>query len=326
MPSPADRPVLVTGAAGFVGGHLLDLLEADGQAVVAWHRPGEALPPAPTGRACRWMALDILDADRVAAVVREIRPSAVYHLAGAAHAGQSFDRSTPTLQVNVLGTSHLLAAVLASESGSGCPILIPGSSLVYAPSDRALAETDTVSPDSPYGLSKLAQELCGARAFQEAGQRAVLTRSFNHIGPRQAPSFFAASFARQVACIERGLADPVMRVGNLEARRDLHDVRDTVRAYRALVGGGRPGVVYNVCSGRAYRVGDVLETLVARAGVPIEIRIDPALMRPHDTPLVQGDPSRLAAELGWTPDISLQQTLDDLLAYWRVAVRQTPDV
>lgn len=324
MHTEPDRPVLVTGAAGFVGGHLLDLL-ADTPGLVAWRRPGEALPSPPTGQACRWMEVDLLDRTAVREAVTAVRPSVVYHLAGAAHAGRSWDRVTPTLRVNVLGTHHLLAA-LAELPGEGCRVLIPGSALVYAPQDRAITEDDPVLPGSPYGLSKLAQEMTGGQADGESGVSVVLTRSFNHIGPRQDASFFASSFARQVARIETGAAEPVLRVGNLEARRDLTDVRDTVRAYEALVTRGRPGRIYNVCTGRAYRIGDILDGLLARSTARIELTRDPALFRPVDSPLVLGDRSRITDEVGWTPSIPLEQTLDDLLVFWRAAVRSTSNV
>ena len=257
MPQPVDRPVLVTGAAGFVGGHLLDLIEPSTPAIVAWRRPGEALPPAPTGRRCRWMDVELLDREAVRAAIDEIRPAAVYHLAGAAHAGSSWDRVALTLEVNVLGTHNLLSAL--ARHPSGCRVLVPGSALVYAAQDRALTESDPILPGRPYGLSKLAQEMLALRAGREGGLGVIVTRSFNHIGPRQDASFFASSFARQIARIERGLDEPVMRVGNLDARRDLTDVRDTVAAYRALVETGRAGTVFNVCSGRAYRVQEILD-------------------------------------------------------------------
>jgi GDP-4-dehydro-6-deoxy-D-mannose reductase len=325
MPSSPDRPVLVTGAAGFVGGHLLDLLEEQRLPVVAWRRPGEPLPAPPTGASCQWSTLDILDAAAVRDGVKALRPSAVYHLAGAAHAGQSWERSTVTLRTNVLGTHNVLSA-LAAAGAADCPVLIPGSALVYAVQDRAIAETDAIAPRSPYALSKLAQELCGARAADELGLCMVLTRSFNHIGPRQAPSFFASSFARQVALIEQGRAEPVLRVGNLDARRDLMDVRDTVRAYAALVRRADAGRVYNVCSGTAHRVGDVLDGLLSRSTVAIEVRAEPSLLRPHDAPIVLGDRSRLTADTGWEPRIPMTQTLDDLLAHWRTSVRMAPIV
>jgi GDP-4-dehydro-6-deoxy-D-mannose reductase len=325
MTTPADRPVLVTGAAGFVGGHLLDLLEPRTASIVAWRRPGEPLPPEPTGRRCRWMEVDILDRAGVRSALREVRPSAVYHLAGAAHAGRSWDRASLTLQVNVLGTYHVLSA-LAEQGATTCRTLIPGSALVYGPQERAITEADPVAPVSPYGLSKLAQELTGAHAGSEDGLPVLLTRSFNHIGPRQDASFFAASFARQIARIELGLAEPVLHVGNLDARRDLSDVRDTARAYAALIDRGRPGRIYNVCTGRAYRVGDVLDGLLARASVRIAVRTDSTLYRPRDLPLVLGDPRRLVSEVGWTPSVPMEQTLDDLLAYWRNQLRTISNV
>ena len=144
-----------------------------------------------------------------------------------------------------------------------------------------------------------------------------IARAFNHFGPRQDPAFSTSGFARQIAAIEAGLQPPEFRVGNLEAQRDLTDVRDTVRAYPMIAERGRPGRVYNVCSGRAVAIRDVLDMLLARARVPIRVHVDPARFRPNDVPLLLGDPARLREELGWTPLIPLEQTLDDLLGFWR---------
>jgi GDP-4-dehydro-6-deoxy-D-mannose reductase len=313
-----SEPILVTGAAGFAGSHLLDLLERDNRPVVAWHRPGEPLPAPPTGSRCRWMELDVLDGDAVRRAVREVRPALVYHLAGIAHAGGSWGRTFKTLEVNVLGTDHLLNAL--AEIDQPGRMLISGSALVYREQPRAVTESDPVGPGSPYGLSKLAQEMTGAQAALERGLPVLLARSFNQIGPRQDPTFFASSVARQVARIELGLAEPVLEVGNLEGRRDLTDVRDTVRAYEAIAERGTPGRVYNVCSGQAYRMGDVLDALLSRAKMSIAVRRDPARYRPHDAPLVLGDRSRLTDELGWVPRIPIEQTLTDLLDHWRRVV------
>ncbi|HOC16630.1 MAG TPA: GDP-mannose 4,6-dehydratase [Vicinamibacterales bacterium] len=313
-----NGPILVTGAAGFAGSHLLDLLGAADVPVVAWRRPGEALPPPPTGGACRWMEVDVLDRDNVEHAVREAAPSAVYHLAGAAHVGTSWDDSAATLAVNVLGTWHLLASLAALP---GRPrTLVSGSALVYARQDRAISEDDPVGPASPYAVSKLAQELAAAHAVRELGLPVVITRSFNHIGPRQSPSFSSASFARQIALAEAGRGPRELLVGNLDPRRDLTDVRDIVAAYRALLDAGAPGRVYNVCSGHAVRVRDVLDGLAALARVPIDVRVDEALLRPHDTPLVLGNPRRIREEIGWEPRIGLADTLRDLLDYWREAI------
>jgi len=191
---------------------------------------------------------------------------------------------------------------------------------VYKASDRALSETDPIAPSSPYALSKLAQEMLGRRAFDDDGQQVFLTRSFNHIGRHQNASFAASGFARQIALIERGQTSPVIEVGNLDARRDLTDVRDTVRAYSAIVERGRPGVVYNVCSGIAYEIRDILDRLVAMSSVSVQIRVNPARYRPSDMPLLMGNPERIKKEVGWQPEIGIDQTLADLLDFWRKEV------
>jgi GDP-4-dehydro-6-deoxy-D-mannose reductase len=229
--------------------------------------------------------------------------------------GESWNTAVDTLAINVLVTEHLLEALRLAR----CParVVIPSTAYVYRAADRALRENDPVESTSPYALSKIATELAALRAAMSDGIGVVVARAFNHIGPRQAPTFFASSVGRQIALAEAGLQEPVIVVGNLEARRDFTDVRDTVRAYRALARLGAPGTIYNVCSGRAHATRDLLEGLVALSRVPIEVRTDPARFRPHDTPLLLGDPSRIRAATGWQPEIPIQQTLRDLVDYWR---------
>jgi GDP-4-dehydro-6-deoxy-D-mannose reductase len=277
----------------------MDLLTGSGASVVGWRRRD----------------VDLLDAPAVGKAVARLRPATVFHCAGSAHVGQSWGHTRETLATNVRGTHHLLDAL--RKAGLNARVLVPGSSYVYRQSDHALSEDDPIGPASPYALSKLAQEMLGRRSIQEDGQQVFLTRSFNHIGPRQDPSFAASAFAKQIALIEKGRMPPVIEVGNLDALRDLTDVRDTARAYRDIVERGRPGVVYNVCSGTAHRIGDMLNALVKLSSVPVDVRVDPARFRPNDTPILLGNPARLQRETGWAPSIPLDQTLSDLLDYWR---------
>ncbi|MGB7220820.1 MAG: GDP-mannose 4,6-dehydratase [Vicinamibacterales bacterium] len=305
-------PTLVTGAAGFAGRHLLGLLTDKGADLVAWYRPG-GTPPGHT-RSATWRAVELLNREAVADAIAQLRPAAVYHCAGAAHAGRAWDRTEATFATNVRGTHHLLEAM--ARTGVQARVLIPSSAMIYRPANEALTEDHALVPAGPYGLSKLAQELLAVRAMAD-GLEVTIARAFNHVGPGQDPRFAASGFARRIADIEAGRWAPEITVGNLDARRDLTDVRDTVRGYRVILERGRPGRAYNVCSGRAVVIGDLLEMLLARARVPIRVRVDPARFRPDDTPLVFGDSSRIRTELGWTPLVPLDQTLDDLLEYWR---------
>lgn len=303
--------ILVTGAAGFAGSHLIDLLARSGARVIAWHRPGGA--PARERAEARWEEVDLLDQAQVQAAIDRARPTAVYHCAGAAHVGRAWDSTASTLATNVRGTHHVLRAL--ERAGVQARVLVPSSALVYASADEALTEDHPLLPSSPYGLSKLAQEMLGVKSNDVLA--VTIARSFNHFGPRQDPHFVASGFARRIADIERGRWAPEISVGNLDARRDLTDVRDTVRAYQLILERGQPGRPYNVCSGHAIAIRELLDRLIARARVPVEVKVDPARYRPNDTPLLLGNPARLRDELGWSAEIPIERTLDDLLEYWR---------
>jgi GDP-4-dehydro-6-deoxy-D-mannose reductase len=291
--------VLVTGAAGFAGSHLVEHLRLPHNHVVSWTR----------------QTVDLLDRDRVRSAIRELRPAQIYHCAGMTHVAKSWRDTAQPLEGNVLATEHLFDAL--RREGIRCRILVPGSATVYAASSEPISEDGPIAPTNPYAISKLAQEQLALRAIQEDGLDLVLTRSFNHTGPRQTPEFVAPSMARQIALIERGELEPVIKVGNLDAQRDVTDVRDVVRAYAALMQSGRTGVIYNVASGVARSVRSILDALISRSKVPVKIEVDRARMRPNDVPVVVGNYARLNAATGWRPEISFDETLDDLLNYWR---------
>ena len=303
--------VLVTGAAGFAGSHLVDALSAGGASVIAWsHRHGPPPTPSPT----TWQAVDLLDRDAVARAIAHHRPSVVYHCAGVAQSNSAVDRIGATFEVNARGTAHLLAAV--ERHAPDARVVVTSSAFVYAPSLDALHEDSPIGPAGPYAVSKLAQDTLAARAA-ERGLNVVVARPFNHIGPRQSADFVASSVARQVARIERGVMPPVLHVGNLSAKRDFTDVRDVVNAYVGMAERGARGNCFNVCSGRAVAIHDLVHGLVARSRVPIDVVVDPARVRPIDVPVVVGSAERLQRATGWHAATPLDTTLDDLLEWWR---------
>lgn len=306
--------VLVTGAAGFVGSHLLELLEQDAtHNYIAWLRPGTE--PLVSGTRVMWLAVEMHDRDAVTAALASARPDAIYHLAGVPHVGESWSHVSETFAGNVLATHHVFDGLRRLQLTPR--VLITSTAFVYAPLDRAITERDLVRPNSPYGTSKLAQEMIGVRAWEDDGIPALIARAFNHIGPRQSPAFVASSIAKQIAEIEAGARPPKLVMGNLDSQRDIMDVRDTVRAYQAMMTSARPGIPYNVCSATAVPVRRLVELMVSKARVTVAIEQDPARFRPNDTRLIVGHHGRLSKDTGWEPEIPLEQTVDDLLDYWR---------
>ena len=301
--------VLVTGASGFAGGHLVERLLRSHDSVDAWAH--SKVPAAASDGRARWHAVDLTDAAAVEHALNQARPGVIYHCAGLPHVAESWSRAAEALHVNAFGTHVLLEA--AARLGFDPLVIVVSSALVYRPAMEAMSEAHPLGPVDPYGVSKLAQEMTAERSRS----RTVIARPFNHAGPRQSPSFVTSSFARQIAAIEAGRMDPVLRVGNLDARRDITDVRDTVRAYESLATSGAANGPYNICSGTAHRVGDLLESLLRMAKVRVTVQQDPARMRPSDNPVVLGDPSRIARDTGWRAELPIEQTLRDLLDWWR---------
>jgi GDP-4-dehydro-6-deoxy-D-mannose reductase len=281
--------------------------------VVGWRH--HAPPPQEVAQLAEWQRVDLLNLADVREAIARLKPSAVIHCAGAPNVAHSWRDSLTPLSANVLATHHLFDAL--RRTGTARRVVVVGSATVYAASTAPLTEESPVAPSNPYAVSKLAQEQLALRAASEDGVEVIVTRSFNHTGPRQSAAFAAPNMARQIAMIEAGVAEPVIRTGNLDGQRDFTDVRDMARAYLALLRHGTPSTVYNVASGTARVMRSVLEALVARARVNVRVETDPGLMRPSDTPIVLGDATRLRRVTGWRPEISFDQTLDDLLNYWR---------
>jgi len=311
--------VLITGAGGFVAPHLVELLhaEAPGIEVYGTVRPQTSVARGP-GTGITLVEADLNDPASASAVMDEVTPDRIVHLAGQSSVHRSWIEPGGTLRTNVLGLVNLLDAVRAR--GLHPAVLVVGSAEEYGsvdPSEIPIGEDTPLRPSSPYAVSKVAQAALARLYGPAGGMKIVLTRTFHHTGPGRGEAFAESSFARQIAEIEAGLRPAVLRVGNLDAVRDYTDVRDVVRAYWWLLERGVDGETYNVCSGRGHTIRELLDTLLGHARV---LRVDPTRLRPSDVPALVGDPSRLRSATGWEPRIALERTLLDLLESWRQRV------
>ncbi|MEW6682919.1 MAG: GDP-mannose 4,6-dehydratase [Nitrospirota bacterium] len=306
--------VLITGVNGFAGSHLAEHLLGEGYDVAGTVlHAGHVESIAALRDHLRLYEADVTRPETLGDAIAKERPEQVYHLAGVAFVKDSWTDPEGTYRTNFLGTFHLYEALARSEIEAR--VLFASSAEVYGAvqGSELLGETFPPRPITPYAVSKAAAELLGVQ-YGASGRISVLcARAFNHIGPRQDPRFVCANFARQIAEIEAGRQPPVIHVGNLDVARDFTDVRDIARAYRLIMEHGRPGEVYNVCSGEACSIQTILDRLLGFANIPIRVEVDPSRVRPVDIPVLRGDPSKLEG-LGWRRTIPLDQSLRDIIA------------
>lgn len=308
---------LITGISGFAGGHLAAALLQRGEQVAGIDRSHGAQLET-LGQNVDVTVSDIRDVDAVQRAVHDFRPDRIFHLAAITHVGEAWKNRRETLEINVIGTSVVLEAAAALEAKPTVVMASTGQVYGDAPADGVPVSEDVPThPRSPYAVSKLCAELLARQSWEGEGVPTVIVRSFNYTGPWQAPSFVCSDFARQVAWIEAGLSEPCIRVGNLDSLRDFSDVRDVVDGYIRAAEHGAPGAAYNLASGQAVRIGDVLDTLRAAAAVDIEVQQDDTRLRKVDLRVLRGDATRARRDLGWQPVYGFDQTLAAVLDFWR---------
>lgn len=316
--------VLLSGIAGFAGSHLAEMLLDDSTiSIVGIHHPDHPLQHRIENQQLKIHYLDILNPDQLAAVVREVSPDIIYHLAGMAHVHESWSNRRATIETNFLGTFHLLEA--CRNLAKFPKVLLIGSGECYGiipHAEQPVSEERPMVPSSPYAVSKIAQEILGTQYAKAEQFPVYLSRPFNHTGPRQKETFVCSAFAQQIAMAELGMSEPEIKVGNLTARRDFSDVRDVVAGYIAIVKDGRPGEPYNVCSGTAISIQEILEILLSHASTKFQVIVDRERFRPVDMPLLLGSGEKLKTETGWQPKYPIEQTLLDLLNYWREKLQE----
>lgn len=309
------KRILITGASGFVGTHLARYL----QTVTDWELWSFGRDPHP---ALPSVTADILDREAVMQVVSDVRPDMIVHLAAQAFVPAAFADPAGTFNINVLGQLNLFQAIVAAQIN---PIFLSViSNAIYGMAQatgQPANEQTPLQPTDPYAVSKAAQDLMAGQWFYSHKLNVIRARPFNHIGPGQRPDFVVPAFARQIARIELGLQEPIIRVGNLEPQRDFSDVRDIVRAYHLILERGNAGDVFNIGSGRTVSIGAILNQLIALSGHDITVDVDAAKLRPVEVPIVACDASHLRERTGWQPQFTLEQTLSDILHDWRTITR-----
>ncbi len=316
--------LLITGVTGFVGSHLAELaLERGADVVGALRWRSDTQHIEHVRERLTLVQSDLRDVLSVRTLLEQARPDWIVHLAAQSFVGASWQTPSETLWTNAISQMNLFEGM--RQLGSHARFLVIGSSeeygLVY-PDELPIRETNPLRPLSPYAVSKVTQDLMGYQYFKSYGMDIVRARAFNHTGPRRGDAFATSNFAKQIAAIELGLSEPVVKVGDLKPTRDFSDVRDVVRGYWLLLERGTPGEVYNLCSGVDWSIERMLAFLIGLSTVrPIEIRTDPARMRPSDVPVLRGSAEKVERALGWRREIPLERTLTDLLDYWRRRLR-----
>jgi GDP-4-dehydro-6-deoxy-D-mannose reductase len=315
--------ILITGVTGFVGSYLVERCRAHyPQAeIFGLYHSGVPQPTSAVMEQVTPLHADITQAREVRQALAESHPDVIFHLAAQASVAASWSDPVQTLQVNAIGAVCLLEAARLEQPT--VRIALVGSGEEYGavhPDENPIHEACPLRPINPYAVTKAAQDLYGYQYFAAYGLPVVRVRAFNHFGPRQSDAFVLAGFARQIALIEAGKAEPVILVGNLQAKRDFLPVEDVVAAYLAVAEHGQPGEVYNVGSGKARSIGEILDLLLTFANMPIRVHEDPARMRPVDIPILEADISRIQAQTSCKPTVLFESALQETLNYWRAMV------
>jgi len=307
--------VFISGATGFVGRHLIDLLSSPEYEIYGTSFPEK--PEAGTGEK-NIFYLDIRSEKEVFEAIKRTQPDWVFHLAAVSNVKLSWEKRRETLETNLMGTFYIFEAV--RKFSPQARVLFVSSSDVYgvlSPNEKAMKEEDSSHVVNPYAFTKVSGEILSEFYAQIENLAIVIVRPFPHTGPGQSPDFVCSDWAYQIARIEKGLAEPVIKVGNLSVKRDFIDVRDAVRAYVLLMEKGRRGEVYNVCSGKAVSLKEILSIFLSFSLQKIEDQVDSRKFRKADIPLLLGDNQKIREETSWKPEIPLKQSLLDLLEYWR---------
>ena len=312
---------LITGVTGFAGSHLAEYLLAEQSEVeifgtYRWRSRTENIDGLASR--IRLVEADMRDSSSMLQILDEIRPDYVFHLAAQSFVPSSWTAPNETLTTNITGQTNLFEAIRRLRLD---PVVqIACSSEEYGlvrPDETPITEDNPLRPLSPYAVSKVGQDLLGYQYFQSYGLKVIRTRGFNHTGPRRGPVFVTSNFAKQIASIEAGLQEPVIRVGNLDAVRDFTDVRDMVRAYWLAVLHGKPGEAYNIATGTGITIRQLLDRLLALSTAEVKVELDPDRLRPSDVEILIGDSSKFRRDTGWEPRVPFDQTLRDILDYWR---------
>jgi len=318
--------VLITGITGFAGSHLAEYILAHHPGVkvhgtVRWRSRMENIAPLVRKGKVTLHEADLKDISSLRKALRASAPDRIFHLAAQSFVPASWKLPSETFTINAVGQINLFESVLAEKLDPR--IQIAGSSEEYGmvlPNEVPMKETNPLRPLSPYAVSKVAQDLLGYQYWQSYRLHIIRTRGFNHTGPRRGEVFVTSNFARQIAQIEKGLSEPVIRVGNLDAKRDFTDVRDTVRGYWLALEKGEPGEVYNIGTGTTISMKDMLDILLGFSKVKVKVKVDPDRLRPSDVQILCADVTKFKKATGWAPKIPLATTLQDLLDYWRAIV------
>lgn len=319
--------VFITGVTGFVGSHLAEFcLGRPDVEVFGTYRWRSRMENIERIKDLQLVEMDMLDAASVENAVRSVKPNWIFHLAAQSFVPTSWNAPAQTFTTNVIGQINLFEALRKLDLME-TRFLVAGSSEEYGlvhPDEIPIRETNPLRPLSPYAVSKVAQDYLGFQYFRSYGLKVVRTRAFNHGGPRRGEVLLPSDFAKQIAEIEKGAREPVVKVGDLSTRRDFTDVRDIVRAYWLALEKGEPGDVYNIGSGQALSIQEMLDLLLSFSDISIEVRQVPEKMRPSDVKLLICDPTKFRELTGWAPQIPLETMLRDTLDYWRERVRRLP--